>query len=166
MPLGEQVTSYAIAELKNEVVDHQQVVKFTTESGHQVFIGFPDQPPTQWLTVTETNTTAYLEQGEFDRIPHLLQSETPLFFTSGLFFGPVFNLSTGSESSWWGELVGLRRLTTGHRDPWGSLVAGRGQLTRPTPATTAAKPSANVRLRRSPSSNSPSRAATTGLRLT
>lgn len=97
MPLGEQVTSYAIAELKNEVVDHQQVVKFTTESGHQVFIGFPDQPPTQWLTVTETNTTAYLERGEFDRIPHLLQSETPLFFTSGLFFGPVFNLSTGSE---------------------------------------------------------------------
>jgi len=93
MPFGERVTSYTIAELKNEVVDYQQVIKFTTESGHQVFIGFPDQ----WLTVTGTNTTAYLERGEFDRIYHLLQSETPLFFTSGLFFGPVFNLSSGPE---------------------------------------------------------------------
>jgi hypothetical protein len=97
MPFSERVTDYTIAQLKNEVVNYQQVVKFTTESGHQVFIGFPDRPPAQWLTVTETNTTAFLERGEFDRIYHLLQSETPLFFTSAFFFGPVFNLSTGSE---------------------------------------------------------------------
>ncbi|HEX8861664.1 MAG TPA: hypothetical protein VGC06_21710 [Actinomycetes bacterium] len=98
MPLGERVTSYTIAELKNEVVNYQQVVKFTMESGHQVFIAFPDQPPTQWLTVTGTNTTAFLERGEFDRVPHLLQTETPLFFSSLIFEGlRAFNLSTGPE---------------------------------------------------------------------
>jgi hypothetical protein len=98
MPLGERVTSYTIAELKNEVVNYQQVVKFTTESGHQVFIAFPDQPPAEWLTVTGTNTTAFLERGEFDRVRHLLQTETPLFFSSLIFEGlRAFNLSTGPE---------------------------------------------------------------------
>ena len=98
MPLGERVTDYTIAQLKNDIVNYQQVVKFTTESGHQVFIGFPDQPPAEWFTVSGSNTTAFLERGEFDRIHHLLQSETPLFCTSGFLFGSrVFNLSTGPE---------------------------------------------------------------------
>jgi hypothetical protein len=98
MPLGERVTDSTIAQLKNEVVDYLQVVKFTTESGHQVFIGFPDQLPAEWLTVTGTNTTAFLGRGEFDRVHHLLQSETPLFFSSLIFEGlRFFNLSTGPE---------------------------------------------------------------------
>jgi hypothetical protein len=45
-----------------------------------------------------TNTTAYLERGEFDRVHHLLQTETPLFFTSLNLLGiRAFSLSTGSE---------------------------------------------------------------------
>jgi len=80
------------------VVDYQQVVRLTTESGHQVFIGFPDQPPAQWLTISRSNTTALLERGGFDRIHRLLQTETPLFFTSIVFEGiRALNLSTGSE---------------------------------------------------------------------
>jgi hypothetical protein len=63
-----------------------------------VFIGFPDQPPAQWLTITGSNTTAYLERGEFDRIHHLLQTESPLFVSSINLVGiRAFNLSTGSE---------------------------------------------------------------------
>jgi hypothetical protein len=99
MPLGERVTDYTIAQLKNEVVDYQQVVRLTTETGHQAFIAFPDQPPAQWLTINinESTTTAYLQRGEFDRIHHLLQTETPLFFTSSFIVGPVLNLSTSAE---------------------------------------------------------------------
>ena len=98
MPIQERVTNYTVAQLKNDVVSYQQVVNLTTESGHNVFIAFPDNPPAQWLTITGTNTTAYLGRGEFDRIHHLLQTESPLFFTSLNLFGiRAFNLTSGSE---------------------------------------------------------------------
>ena len=98
MPFQERVTNYTIAQLKNDIVNYQQVVNLTTETGHHVFIAFPDVPPAEWLTITGTNTTAYLERGEFDRIHHLLQTETPLFFTSVNVIGlRAFNLSTGTE---------------------------------------------------------------------
>jgi hypothetical protein len=97
MPIAEQVTDYTVALLKNDVVDYRRVIKLTTETGHKVFIGFMEQPPAQWLTITGSNTTAYLQRGEFDRIYHLLQTESPLFFTSSFFIGPVLNLSTGTE---------------------------------------------------------------------
>ena len=100
MPLGERVTDYTIAQLKNEVVDYQQIVRLTTETGHQAFIAFPDQPPAQWLTINASTTTAFLERGEFDRIHHLLQTETPLFFTSinfDLLGIQALTLSTSAE---------------------------------------------------------------------
>jgi hypothetical protein len=98
MPIAERVTDYSVALLRNDVVDYQQVVKLTTETGHRVFIAFPEQPPADWLTITGSDTTAYLERGEFDRIHHLLQTEAPLFFTSINLLGlRAFNLSTGAE---------------------------------------------------------------------
>jgi hypothetical protein len=99
MPFQERVTNYTITQLKNDIVNYQQVVKLATETGHQVFIAFPDVPPAEWLTITGANTTAYLERGEFDRIHHLLQTEAPLFFTSINVIGiRAFNLSTGIEA--------------------------------------------------------------------
>jgi hypothetical protein len=51
-----------------------------------------------WLTITGSDTTAYLERGEFDRIHQLLQTEAPLFLTSINLIGlRAFNLSTGTE---------------------------------------------------------------------
>ena len=98
MPIQERVTDYTVAQLKNDIVNYQQVVNLTTETGHKVFIAFSDNPPAQWLTITGTNTTAYLERGEFDRVHHLLQTESPLFFTSLNLFGiRAFNLTSGSE---------------------------------------------------------------------
>jgi hypothetical protein len=79
MPIQERVTNYTIAQLKNDIVNYQQVVNLTTETGHKAFLAFPDNPPAQWLTITGTNTAAYLGRGEFDRIHHLLQTESPLF---------------------------------------------------------------------------------------
>lgn len=98
MAIQERVTKYTIAQFKNDVVNYKQVVRLTTETGHQAFIAFPEQPPAQWLTVSGANTTAYLEQGEFDRIHHLLQTESPLFLTSINLLGMrAVNLATGAE---------------------------------------------------------------------
>ena len=95
MAIQERVTEYAISQFNNDVVDYNHVVRLTTETGHQAFIAFPEQPPAQWLTVSGPSSTAYLEKGEFDRIHHLLQTECPVFLTSINLLGiRAFNLST------------------------------------------------------------------------
>jgi hypothetical protein len=38
MPISERVTSCTIAHLKNDIVDYQQVVQLTIETGRKVFI--------------------------------------------------------------------------------------------------------------------------------
>jgi len=47
-----------------------------------VFIGFEATPRSYWLTITGANTAAYLQRDEFDRIYHMLLTETPTFFTA------------------------------------------------------------------------------------
>jgi hypothetical protein len=97
MALIERVTDYTVAQLKNDVVDYQQVVKFTTESGLKVFVAFPDNPPAEWITTDGTNTTVYLQRAQFDRVHHLLQSEAPVYFTAFGLFHRNFVLTTGTE---------------------------------------------------------------------
>jgi hypothetical protein len=79
------------------MVDYQQVVKLTTETGHQVFIGF--RPA--------TCAVAHHHRVDHHRLPGtggvrpdppLLQTESPLFFSSINLVGiRAFNLSTGAE---------------------------------------------------------------------
>jgi hypothetical protein len=98
MAINERVTNYSVAQLKNDVVDYQQLVNLTTETGGHVSIAFPDNPPAEWLTFSGAATTVYLQSGEFDRVHHLLQTEAPLFFTALNLFGlRAFSLSTGTE---------------------------------------------------------------------
>jgi hypothetical protein len=98
MAINERVTNYSVAQLKNDVVDYQQLVNLTTETGGRVSIAFPDNPPAEWLTFSGGAATVYLQSGQFDRVHHLLQTEAPLFFTALNVFGlRAFSLSTGTE---------------------------------------------------------------------
>lgn len=98
MAISERVTNYSIAQLKNDIVDYQELVHLTTETGGHVTIAFPHNPPAEWLTFSGSATTVYLESGEFDRVHHLLQTEAPLFFSALNLFGiRAFSLSTGTE---------------------------------------------------------------------
>lgn len=98
MAISERVTNYSVAQLKNDIVDYQQLVQLTTETGGHVTIAFPGNPPAEWLTFNGGATTVYLQSGEFDRVHHLLQTEAPLFFTALNLFGlRAFSLSTGTE---------------------------------------------------------------------
>jgi hypothetical protein len=96
--IHERVTSYTVAQLRNDVVGYQQVVHVITETDHHAFIAFPAQPPAQWLTVNGPTSNIFLERAEFDRVHRLLQSESPLFFTALNLFGlRAFSLSTDPE---------------------------------------------------------------------
>lgn len=97
MAIQERVTSYSVAVVRNDFVPYREVVSLTTETG-SVFIGFVATPPAVWLRINGPNTTVFLERTQFDRIHHLVQTESPLFVTTmqGI-FGLVFNLSTSAE---------------------------------------------------------------------
>ena len=97
MAIQERVTSYSVAVVRNDFVPYREVVSLTTETG-SVFIGFVATPPAVWLQINGPNTRVFLERTQFDRIHHLVQTESPLFVTTmqGI-FGLVFNLSTSAE---------------------------------------------------------------------
>lgn len=98
MPIHERVTNYTVAQVHNDIVDYQQVIQLTLESGGRVFIGFPDQVPADWLTFQGGTTTTYLPASQFDRVYHLLQTESPVYFSALSLFGiRAVDLTTGDE---------------------------------------------------------------------
>jgi hypothetical protein len=98
MPLNEKVVSYTVALLKNDLVTYTRVLRLRTESGHRVFFGFEPQPRTNWLEITASNTNVFVHSSEFDRTYHLLQTESPVYFTAIKLLGiDAYNLSTDEE---------------------------------------------------------------------
>ena len=98
MAIQERVTNYSVATLRNDFVPYRETIRLTTETGSEVFLGFVATPPAEWLKINGPNAIVLLERTQFDRIHHLVQSESPLFVTTMAgFFGLVFNLSTSPE---------------------------------------------------------------------
>lgn len=99
MPIHERVTSYTVAQLHNDIVDYNQVIHLTLETSGPVFLGFPEQQPDDWLSFgTDGTTTAFLAASQFDGIYHLLQSESPVYFSALSLFGiRAVDLTTGDE---------------------------------------------------------------------
>ncbi len=98
MPLSEPVTDYTVTVLKNDIVGYTRTIRLTTDSGHQAFLAFEPVPRQNWLQVSGTYTNVFLAAEEFDRTYHLLQSESPVYFTSIDLFGlAAYSLSSGPE---------------------------------------------------------------------
>jgi hypothetical protein len=98
VPLNEKVVSFTVTVLKNEIVPYTRVIRLTTESGHRVFLAFEPDPRANWLEVTGAYSNVFLDASEFDRTYHLLQTESPVYFTAFALLGiAAYNLSTGEE---------------------------------------------------------------------
>jgi hypothetical protein len=98
MALLERVESYEVSVLRNTFVPYREVIRLTTVSGERAFLAFVDVPPADWITIDGPNATVFLERTQFERLHHLLQTESPLFLTTmDGFFGPVFTLSSSPE---------------------------------------------------------------------
>ena len=99
MAIQEQVTSYEVTHLKNDIVNFHQIVRLTTETGHRAFIAFLNGPPAQWLTLAGNTSNVFLTISEFDRIHHTLQTENPVFYTAINFIGiRAFTITTSAEA--------------------------------------------------------------------
>jgi hypothetical protein len=87
MPLFERVTKYSARVGRFDLTDSGRSLSLTLETGGTVFIGFPPEPPDDWLQFSGSVTRVFLQAEEYAHVYHLLQTEAPVFFTALDFFG-------------------------------------------------------------------------------
>ena len=98
MPFNEKVSTYSVSVLKNQLVPYTRVIRLSTETGHNAFLAFEPNPRTDWLQFVGNATNVFLHSDEFDRTYHLLQTESPVFYTAINVIGlSAYNLSTSPE---------------------------------------------------------------------
>jgi hypothetical protein len=102
MPIADKIERYEVHIAQNNFLPYFRSIRLSLESGGTAFIGFPQVRPVDWLQLNGTSTTLYMTAEEFSDVYHLLQTESPVFFTAldllGLEVGAVhteLDLSAG-----------------------------------------------------------------------
>jgi hypothetical protein len=87
MPIEDKVMTYSVSVNQNNFQSHFRQIRLSLESGGTAYIAFPKERPTEWLQFVGSATNLYMTQDEFADIYHLIQSESPVFFTALEIFG-------------------------------------------------------------------------------
>src|SRR4051812_8362276 len=102
MPIADRIESYSIYIGQNNFLSYDRSIRLKLESGETAFLAFPLVRPANWLHFGVGTTTVYVPVSEYSEVYHLLQSESPVFFTAlnliGLQVGAVhteLDLSAG-----------------------------------------------------------------------
>ncbi len=102
MPIADKIERYEVHIAQNNFLPYFRSIRLSLESGGTAFIGFPAVRPVDWLQFNGASTTLYMTADEFSDVYHLLQTESPVFFTAldllGLEVGAVhteLDLSAG-----------------------------------------------------------------------
>jgi hypothetical protein len=107
MAIADKVERYEVHIGQNNFLPYVRSIRLSLESGGTAFIGFPQIRPPDWLLFNGSTTTVYLTADEFTDVYHLLQSESPVFFTAlnllGLEVGAVHTELDLSEGEPTGE---------------------------------------------------------------
>ena len=96
MPIADKVVTYSVSINHTDLHPYHRQIRLSLESGGTAWIGFPKEPPTDWLQIGGVEspmlTTLYMPEDEFAGVYHLIQSESPVFFTALKLLG----MATGS----------------------------------------------------------------------
>jgi hypothetical protein len=87
MAIADKVERYEVHVGQNNFLSYVKSIRLSLESGGTAFLGFPETRPVNWLQFNGSETTVYMTADEFDQVYHLLQTESPVFFTALDFFG-------------------------------------------------------------------------------
>jgi hypothetical protein len=118
MPIAEKVIKYSVSVNQNNYQSHFRQIRLSLESGGTAYIAFPKERPLNWLQFVGSATNLYMTEDEFADVYHLIQSESPVFFTALKLFGlEVGSVHTELDLSA-GETPG-----EGDEDPQSSLEA-------------------------------------------
>jgi hypothetical protein len=87
MAIADRIERYEVYVSQNNYVAYTRSIRLSLESGGEAFIAFPPVRPVNWLQINGPFTTLYMTADEFDQVYHLLQTESPVFFTALNFLG-------------------------------------------------------------------------------
>ena len=102
MPIEDKIKTYSVSIFQTNFQDNFRQIRLNLESGGTAAIQFPAVRPNDWLQFIGADTSLFMTQDQFTDVYHLIQSESPAFFTAleveGLQVGAVhtqFDLSAG-----------------------------------------------------------------------
>ena len=102
MPIEDKVETYSVRIAQDNFLSYFRSIRLSLESGGSAFIAFPKVRPTSWLQFNGSSTNLFMTADQFTDVYHLLQTESPVFFTAlkllGLEVGAVhteLDLSAG-----------------------------------------------------------------------
>jgi len=87
MPIADKVTTYSVSVFQGNIVDYTRQIRLSLESGGTATISFPVTRPTDWLQFNGSVTSLFMTADQFTDVYHVLQSESPVFFTAIDLFG-------------------------------------------------------------------------------
>jgi len=82
MPIADKIERYEVYISQNNYLPYTRVIRLSLESGGTAYIGFPEVRPANWLQFNGSSTNLYMTADEFDDVYHVLQTESPVFFTA------------------------------------------------------------------------------------
>lgn len=88
MPIADKIERYTVYVSQNNFLPSTRVIRLSLESGGTAYISFPPELPPDWLEFgSDGSTTLSMTADEFDDVYHVLQTESPVFFTALSLFG-------------------------------------------------------------------------------
>ena len=115
MPIADKITKFSVAVFHSNLHDITRQVRLTLESGGTASISFVETLPDPWLQFFGNATSLFLTADQFRDVYHLLQTESPAYFTALDLFGfSVGSVHTELDLSVGGEVPG-----EGAEDPVG-----------------------------------------------
>ncbi len=94
MAIADKVETYTVHISQNSYLPYFRSIRLRLESGGTAFLAFPKERPADWLQFKGGGlTNVFMTADQFDSVYHVLQTESPVFFTAlnllGLQIGAV-----------------------------------------------------------------------------
>jgi hypothetical protein len=87
MPIEDKVETYSVRLAQDNFLNVFRSIRLSLESGGTAFITFPKVRPVNFLEFVGSATNLSMTEDQFTDVYHLLQSESPVFFTALNFLG-------------------------------------------------------------------------------
>ena len=87
MPIEDKVETYSVRLAQDNFLNTFRSIRLSLESGGTAFITFPRVRPVNFLEFVGSATNLSMTEDQFTDVYHLLQSESPVFFTALNFLG-------------------------------------------------------------------------------
>ena len=87
MPIEDKVETYSVRLAQDNFLNTFRSIRLSLESGGTAFLAFPRVRPNDFLQFNGSATNLFMTEDQFDDVYHLLQTESPVFFTALNFLG-------------------------------------------------------------------------------